>query len=426
MNCRGISYGFALFVTAAALAFAANPAPAQTWVARPVAQSIWPGFGSDFQPQWLGDTKRIDWPTGGGGGGSNGTLDVNISNPSPTPIPIGLIGTSREFKVETKASVQGVHAAVTEGTMGRGDGPWNVGIARFAEVLNLEDELLDRGAAVAELRSEVRHNAFSVSGRVSAAATMHPSVAGNGGALALGKSSFIATYAVSQSPVWFELAGSLSGVGSLAATFSLSDDVTKETLYSLTPAANGVTRRFSLSGTLEPGMYSFSISTIAEGSVGYDPAASATGMGEYSLSFLASPRRLGDANGDGSVNSADLGAWKTGFGFLQNADLNGDGSADGHDFLDWQRDPISQLFREWGDQRRDAWRAGFGRLGGGDADGDRDTDGADFLLWQRKLGASSTVAATAAVPEPAASLLLLALSAIPAAGRRTFRRATIR
>jgi hypothetical protein len=58
------------------------------------------------------------------------------------------------------------------------------------------------------------------------------------------------------------------------------------------------------------------------------------------------------------------------------------------------------------------WRAGLGTSGtavhmDGDADGDLDVDGADFLTWQRQLGSATTVAATAAVPEPSTRVLLV-------------------
>ena len=62
-----------------------------------------------------------------------------------------------------------------------------------------------------------------------------------------------------------------------------------------------------------------------------------------------------------------------------------------------------------------AWKAGYGdttnvTAADGDADDDGDVDGADFLTWQRNVGWSPldipTVAASAAVPEPASVALL--------------------
>src|SRR5262249_49989817 len=59
------------------------------------------------------------------------------------------------------------------------------------------------------------------------------------------------------------------------------------------------------------------------------------------------------------------------------------------------------------------WKVGFGAASGathhaGDADSDQDVDGVDFLIWQRQLGSTSTVPASAAVPEPETLALLFA------------------
>jgi cytochrome c peroxidase len=57
------------------------------------------------------------------------------------------------------------------------------------------------------------------------------------------------------------------------------------------------------------------------------------------------------------------------------------------------------------------WKLAFGATDGADADGDGDSDGHDYLAWQRNLGRSwqdfaLATAATAAVPEPSAAMVL--------------------
>jgi hypothetical protein len=68
----------------------------------------------------------------------------------------------------------------------------------------------------------------------------------------------------------------------------------------------------------------------------------------------------------------------------------------------------------------DFWKFGYSREMAthfdGDANGDAQVDGNDFLIWQRQLGQLQSVAATTAVPEPAA--VLLALGACAAQVRR--------
>ncbi len=84
-----------------------------------------------------------------------------------------------------------------------------------------------------------------------------------------------------------------------------------------------------------------------------------------------------------------------------NADFDGNGRVDGHDFLAWQRG------------------LGLGTTPAqGDADGDGDVDGADLAIWRAQFGQSAGVAAASAVPEPAATMHALLVTAIAVAGRR--------
>ncbi|MCC6493423.1 MAG: LamG domain-containing protein [Pirellulales bacterium] len=93
---------------------------------------------------------------------------------------------------------------------------------------------------------------------------------------------------------------------------------------------------------------------------------------------VVQPSFAADFNSDGSVNSDDLGLWKSGFGMA----------------------------------------SGAGRIDG-NADGDGDVDGADFLIWQRQFGSGPTAAA---VPEPASAALACLGLAAAIAGRAAQRR----
>jgi autotransporter-associated beta strand protein len=104
-----------------------------------------------------------------------------------------------------------------------------------------------------------------------------------------------------------------------------------------------------------------------------------TGTGFLQVSTFVPPPSPADFNGDGFVNSIDMGIWEGGFE-----------------------------------------TAGSATPQQGDADGDLDVDGADFLTWQQELNLPAAAPAGAAVPEPAG--LALAACAIAAVGRRRVRK----
>ena len=81
----------------------------------------------------------------------------------------------------------------------------------------------------------------------------------------------------------------------------------------------------------------------------------------------------GDFTGNGVVDAADLGAWRSGFGMRVSAELTD-----------------------------------------GDADLDGDVDGADFLLWQGDFDADITAVAAISVPEPQTAVLLVIMSCVSA------------
>jgi hypothetical protein len=380
---------------------------AQQFVVAPVAATPWTGFASDFDPQWSGVSKRVDRPVGGGGGGgSGGGTVINFVGPSPpVPTPIGLVSSNRKWHASALATVENVEAVTDSGNGGGGLGRWDVDAAQYAEVLNLQDVLLSRGATAADQVSTLTHNSIAATGRVIADASLLPAVAGDGSAASSGISSLEATYQAT-APIWFELSGEVSGAGSMKSAVSIVNFDTNQTLYSLAPDVTEMptTWAFGVKGALPAGNYTVSVSATATARID-SSASNRGGRGEYALSFVASPRPLGDANGEHLVDGDDLASWKSSFGFMPDGDWNSDGVIDGSDFLRWQTEwrwnPSSPV-AAW---QLEIWRNGFGFSGGGDTDGDRDADGADFLMWQRKLSAAPQAAS---VPEPAAMLLVAA------------------
>jgi hypothetical protein len=410
---------------AAALAIAVE-AGAQQLVVNPVVQAPWTGFGSDFDPRWFGVTKRIDWPIVDGGGGSGGgIIFTGDLFPPPVPTPIGLLSSKREYSASARAAVQDVVAASRDAYDTDYSGPWAMHAARYAEVLNLQDVLLNQGTAVAEHVSDVTHNSIIGKGRVLAGASLIPDVAGHGDSQSSGISTLDASYRTT-APIWFELTGTLSGAGSLDAAVSLVNDA-NQALYSFTPNVTDVptTWAFNVAGVLPPGRYTVSFSASAA-AVMNALTSDSGGRGEYALSFVASPRPLGDANGDGAIDRTDIDRWRTSFGYTPNGDQNGDSLIDGADFLRWQTPPptfwglLPVPVEGW---KLGAWRNGFGLVGRGDVDGDNDADGADFLMWQRKLSAAPP--AGQRIPEP--KTLLFAVAAVVAlAGRRSLTSGAVR
>jgi autotransporter-associated beta strand protein len=102
-----------------------------------------------------------------------------------------------------------------------------------------------------------------------------------------------------------------------------------------------------------------------------------TGTGLLQVSAFVGTPLAGDFNADGQVNSADLLVWQSNLGLTSASHAQGD------------------------------------------ANGDSMVDSADFLVWQMQQGQlPSAVASTAAVPEPAAPMMIALAAALVLGSRR--------
>lgn len=348
-----------------------DSARAQQIIAKPVVQSPWSWFGADFEPEWTGDTKRIDYRPGNHGSTVINVGGLNPYNPPPAPAPIGLVSAARSQSLFTTASVLSVTAESKFNYSIPGKGTSTDKDARYAQVINFQDVLLNQATAVAEMTATIRDDSLAAKGRLSAGTYFPEGVlaAGDGSAAASMSARVFAEYKVT-SPLPFSLKGVLSNGGGLDLSFRLTKDSSTNELYSVVTTA-GKSSAFDLSGTLTPGNYTL----VLNGKVDTAGTRNWGGLGEYSLEFSASAPLTADFDGDGRVGAADLGAWRSTF------------------------EPNAGNLTTQSDRR----------------------DGTDFLAWQRQLGwGAASEVVSAAVPEPNAfALAALAMLGCVRRGRRS-------
>lgn len=256
----------------------------------------WDGFDDDYQPDWVGSTKKVSWTLPKApsySGSAAGILMVNgVLWGDFKPFvykPIELSSSSRRVEATAKSSVQDVFTNESYDPGVSSGGVWGDLVARYAEVTDNKGTPLARGSAIGEQRSDLKDDSFFVEGRVSAGAIVESSQLGIAGASAIGKSRLSARYAVRE-PVNFSLSGTLSGLGALSLDFSLTKDY-GESVYQLSPmlSKNGKSWSFDLAGQLEPGSYDFTVSAATDAALGRGTPLDLGGEGEFEVSFAATP-----------------------------------------------------------------------------------------------------------------------------------------
>jgi hypothetical protein len=265
----------------------------------PVTSQRWDGFSDDFNPYWWGDTQQVDWRRNYESSGSIMISGVAYSHYSPLiqlpeGKPIELIRSERSTSVTTTArSVVPSDYAEADSKASpstKEDGPWTSKLARYAEVIDLDTLLLSSGRAVAEQVSDIADDYFSLKGRVGTWSAIDLVDDTNSSASAAATSVFEADYLVND-PVSFDLSGTLSGWGNVGLNFLVRNNRTGELVYKLKPndLASGLSHGFAVAGEFMPGSYKFFVSADSDSSIKtygeYEPGD----MGEFSLSFSASP-----------------------------------------------------------------------------------------------------------------------------------------
>ena len=336
---RRIPFSIALLaVLASTSSLSGNFAHGLEINARPLVQASWAGFSSDYDPQWSGDTKLVDWRPSSSG--SNVTMWYGGGwtwlPPAPSK-PIELISSNRQISFTAQATVLGVTAESQRSDNMQKSGDYNWNAARFAQVLNLDGLFLAGARAVSDQQSTLSDNSIVAKGRVGTSASLHQELVEDANSLAFGHSLLSANYLVNQ-VMPFSLSGRIAGAGALDIEFSIVNLVSGQSLYQVKPtiAEAGRSWAFDLSGVLTPGSYRILISA-ASSAKSETPLAALGGIGEYELAFTAGAHEHGDLNAGNFTNGADLALWKSAFGKKTTGDLDGSGTTDGADFLIWQR-----------------------------------------------------------------------------------------
>ena len=142
-------------------------------------------------------------------------------------------------------------------------------------------------------------------------------------------------------------------------------------------------------------------------------------------------KRRGDFDLNGWYNAADVQLLENAFGSTptgENAmfDLTRDGAINNDDLQFFIRERVQTVPADFDlngsvdTADLSQWASGFGAAGGllqGDANGDQRVNGADFLVWQRMRTPAGTATTAHVVPEPSGSSLALASLSLLIGGR---------
>ena len=242
----------------------------------------WFGLGTLPQPSWVGKTTRVEesyetirnyslgsWSGSGdfvaafAGGGFEPHSTCEL--PPPKAISLNDKNWSIDSSASTTITLKGFQRAYSanddnEVTKSHGDS-FDRKNSRYAEVVSSDGVVLSRTESHGHIDSSIDDESFSIYGELFTSEMVHSIVQGSrsDGSVA---ASFEADYLVTR-PVEITIDGTLASLGLSHAAFELISLETDETLFSL-GATRGVENSISVSTTLEPGEYRFSIDATGE------------------------------------------------------------------------------------------------------------------------------------------------------------------
>jgi hypothetical protein len=393
----------------------------------------WSGFSEDFNPDWAGETMRLNWSRGGSGG----TYIYNLQ-PTPwkyvPPKPTELLSSSRSVASESRAYVSAGGKSATADSSNdyrtnsstSDSGSWHSTLARYAQVIDLDDYVLGRAISLASIDSDISDSSYTLTSRIQTGGIIDPIVSSNSLLSSYATAEFAASYRVRKNSQ-FVLNGLFAGSSGLSAQLTITNQTTGEIFYEQSLAGletdTGM-KHFSLRGEVTPGVYDFNLVTSSQNEMTPYEIIKQGEIGELSLDFNWIPwgEGAGDFNNNGVVGAEDLALWQGAFGLRDHGDVDRDGDVDVDDYNAWYfsadvQDVNGDGFVGWIDD----FSAWIGVERPGDANGDRNIDGRDFLIWQRTY--TSPVASAAqsrSVPEPNTALLFsFAICACLIRGRKS-------
>lgn len=346
----------------------------------------WPGFDSQPDINWHGQTVQLDFSrhTRPGGGGTTGVVITNGIPPAPHPKPVELLEKSQQLDVDTRADI---YVADQSGSASYRDRSKYSRLARYSEVIDLDDYVLGRASSLVTMDGDATDLGFSMISRMDLDHEFDPIIANRSWMRASADAFLDASYQV-KLPSRFQLSGTFSGIDKQAVQFTITDRDSGDLYYEQAFDqfdGEGATHSFSLYGKLTQGVYDFSFSAGTSGFWTVDGDSDHGGVGEFEidLDWIPWAEDAADLNASGKADHADLFEWSQNYARTDDVLPNWIEYWQDYGFSTWRDSSEASDITKDGYVAMDDYLLQRATDLQGDIDNDRDRDGSDFLLWQQ-------------------------------------------